>query len=241
MLNDFYLLFDLRHDGGKRTTAIAGFIFNSVPAIGIVAGGDDHSAGGVSLANQQRDSGRGAGLVGQPYGRAACGDNVSDCCGHSIGCEAMIVADDYASARVFGANYVASDGARNGARVRKSEVFGNDGAPAVGAEFNWRRVFDNLQLRHHTASSIRDRPVAPRAALACLQQVLAAALLEPFHDFADVLGAMARADQQSVSSFDHYEIAYADGGDEFCGAQNKIAFGFEHVAGAGEDIGVPGD
>src|SRR4030081_193280 len=99
--------------------------------INSAAGGDDHSAGGVSLANQQRDGGRGAGLVGQPYGRAACGDNVSDCCGHSIGCKAMIVADDYASARVFGANYVAGDRARNGARVRKSEVFGNDGAPAV--------------------------------------------------------------------------------------------------------------
>src|ERR1700730_2462761 len=61
--------------------------------------------------------------------------------------------------------------------------------------------------------SIREGRVAPRAALACLQQVLSAALFEPFHDFANVLRAMARADQQGVRSFDHDEVAYADGGD----------------------------
>src|ERR1700719_272090 len=84
--------------------------------------------------------------------------------------------------------------------------------------------------------SIREGPGAPRAALACLQQVLAATLFEPFHDLADLLRAMARAYQQCVRSFDHDEIADADSGNEFCGAPNKIAFGFEHVACAGEDI-----
>src|ERR1700676_2779540 len=78
--------------------------------------------------------------------------------------------------------------------------------------------------------SIRESLNAKRAALACLQQVLAAALLEPFNDFADVLRAMAGADQQGVWSFDHDKIAYADSGDEFRWAPNKIAFGFEHVA-----------
>src|ERR1700730_3810519 len=84
--------------------------------------------------------------------------------------------------------------------------------------------------------SIGEGLVDPRAALACLQQVPAAAFLEPFHDFADVLRAVAWADQQGVRSFDYYEIAYANGGDEFCGAPNKIAFGFEHVTGACQNI-----
>ena len=88
-LNVLEFAFNLRDDGGKGAAAIAGFIFNSVPAIGIVAGGDDQAAGGVALANQQRDRGSGAGLVGQPDRRAACGDNVGDGGGHSVGRKAV--------------------------------------------------------------------------------------------------------------------------------------------------------
>jgi hypothetical protein len=37
-----------------------------------------------------------------------------------------------------------------------------------------------------------------------LQEVLAAIFFEPFHYFADVLGALARADQQGIGGLDYY-------------------------------------
>src|ERR1700761_5763180 len=69
-----------------------------------------------------------------------------------------------------------------------------------------------------------------------LKQVFSAILLEPFHDFADVLGAMARANQQGVRRFDHHQVADSDGGDEFRRAPDEVSFRFEQVSGAGQDI-----
>ena len=46
---------------------------------------------------------------------------------------------------------------------------------------------------------------------------------EPLHDFPDVLGAFARADQKRVGSINDHEIVHARGGDEFLGTPKKIA------------------
>src|ERR1700722_7645071 len=88
--------------------------------------------------------------------------------------------------------------------------------------------------------SIREGGGAKRAAWARLQEVFEAALFEPFYDFGDVLRAVAGADQEGIGSFDDDEVAYTDGGDEFRGTPDKISFGFEHVACAGEDVLVCG-
>ena len=66
---------------------------------------------------------------------------------------------DVGNGRVFGANNVAGDGVRDGARVGKSEIFGNDGAPAVGAKFNLGRavVGDRLELQGHIAEKYTRR------------------------------------------------------------------------------------
>ena len=60
--------------------------------------------------------------------------------GDGIGREAVVVADQHALARVFGANHVARDGVGYDARVRESEIFGDDAAPAVGAKFDGRDI-----------------------------------------------------------------------------------------------------
>src|SRR6266851_9218689 len=43
-----------------------------------------------------------------------------------------------------------------------------------------------------------------------LEEVFPALLFEPFHDLADVLGAVSRADEQSIGRFDDNEIAHAN-------------------------------
>src|SRR5579875_2326387 len=60
------LPFDLRNDSRQGRTAIAGFVFHSVPAIGIVTGGNHDSAGSAALANKQGKRGRSTRRVGEP-------------------------------------------------------------------------------------------------------------------------------------------------------------------------------
>src|SRR5260221_1696500 len=48
-----------------------------------------------------------------------------------------------------------------------------------------------------------------------LKEIFPALLFEPFHDFADVLGAVARADEQRIGSFHDNEVTHANGGHEF--------------------------
>jgi hypothetical protein len=57
-----------------------------------------------------------------------------------------------------------------------------------------------------------------------LEKVLPSLLFEPFHDFGDVLGAVARADEQGVGRFHDDEIAHANRRYEFRRAPQKIAF-----------------
>src|SRR5712692_2564680 len=135
-LHFFELAFDLRDDGRQRAASIAGFVLDAIPAIGIVTGSDDDAAGGVALANEQGDSRRGARLVGEPDGSAGGADGFRHCGRETIGGEAMVVADKHAFARVFAAHNIARDGVSDDASVRKGKIFGDDAAPAVGAETN---------------------------------------------------------------------------------------------------------
>ena len=54
--------------------------------------------------------------------------------------------------------------------------------------------------------------------------MLALAFFECFDDFADVLGAIAGADEQGIGSIYNDEISYPNGGDELVRAPKKIAF-----------------
>ena len=57
-----------------------------------------------------------------------------------------------------------------------------------------------------------------------------------FDDFADVLGAIARTNQQGVGRLHDDEIVNADGGDEFARAPEEISRGVERQAWTGENI-----
>jgi hypothetical protein len=128
--------FDLRDDRGECAAAVAGFVLDAVPAGGIVAGSDDEAAGGFALADEQRDRGSGAGLVGEPDGSAGGADRLRDGCCDCVGAETVVVADEDAFSRVFTANDVTRDGVRDDARVCVGEIVGDDAAPTVGAKFN---------------------------------------------------------------------------------------------------------
>src|SRR5216684_5172541 len=63
-----------------------------------------------------------------------------------------------------------------------------------------------------------------------LEEVFPPLLFEPFHDFADVLGAIARADEKGIGGFNHNEVTHANRGHKFRRAPQKIAFGVERVS-----------
>ena len=48
----------------------------------------------------------------------------------------MVVADEHAFTRVLISHHVARDGMRDNARVRKSEIFRDNTAPAVGSKLD---------------------------------------------------------------------------------------------------------
>jgi hypothetical protein len=47
-----------------------------------------------------------------------------------------------------------------------------------------------------------------------LKQLLVLAFFEGLNDFADVLGALARTDEQRIGRIDDDQVSHADGGDE---------------------------
>ncbi len=162
VLEQLQLFFDLRHDGGQRAAAVTGFVLDAIPAIRIVAGGDDQAAGSLKLTHEKRNSGGGTGFVGEPDRSSGGADGLRDRHGDSIGSEAVVVADHHALARVLGANHVARDGVGYEARIRESEIFSDDGAPAVGAKFDGCDIGDgvSLKLRGHVKKYTRSRNCA---------------------------------------------------------------------------------
>src|SRR5271169_4377600 len=145
--------FDLRDDGWQSAAAVARFVLDTVPLIRIVARGDENAARGRTLANEQRNRGRGTRLVGKPNGRAGRGNHFSDRGGYAVGRKAVVVADQHAFARILATNDVACDGSGCNAGIRKREAFGDHVAPAICSKFyrghkgQWK-VYAKRYIRH---------------------------------------------------------------------------------------------
>src|SRR6266403_5574674 len=73
-----------------------------------------------------------------------------------------------------------------------------------------------------------------------LQEVFPPLLFEPFHDFANVLGAFARANEQRVGRIHDDQVVHTDQGGNFSRARDEIAAGVEGVARSGEHVAVRG-
>ena len=58
-------------------------------------------------------------------------------------------------------------------------------------------------------------------------QVVQLLFVQVLHDLTDILGALARGDEQSVFGFDHHQIVHADGGDELSRRMNIVAGGIQ--------------
>src|SRR5580704_3788778 len=130
------LRFNLRDDGGRSGAAVAGFVFHAVPLIGIVAGGDLYSAGRATQFHEQGKRWRGRGFGGEPHGNAGGGDRFGGSARETIRAEARVVTYQNAGARFFRAYHVTRDRMHYYAHVLEGEIFGDDGAPAVGAKLN---------------------------------------------------------------------------------------------------------
>src|SRR6266849_2939557 len=61
-------------------------------------------------------------------------------------------------------------------------------------------------------------------------------LVQPFHDLADVLRAVPRANQQRVKRFDNDDVFHSDRCGEFPGAPEEISFGIESLERSGGDV-----
>jgi hypothetical protein len=135
-LDDGEFGFDLRDDGGQRTASITGFVLDAIPTIGIVAGGDDQTTGGFSLADEEGDRGRWARLISDPDGRSGGADGIREGRGDVVGSKPMVVTDQHALAGIFAAHDVARDRVRDDACIGESEILGDDAAPAIRSKAN---------------------------------------------------------------------------------------------------------
>src|ERR1700730_11576631 len=91
-----------------------------------------------------------------------------------------------------------------------------------------------------TAKSIRERDCSPNSRIGLLEEVLPTLLCEPFHDFADVLRAVARADQQRIRSIHDDQVVHANQRRDFSRARDEIAARVQGVTRRDEHISVPG-
>src|SRR3984957_5301496 len=126
--------FDLGDDSGRGGAAVAGFVLHTIPLKRIVAGCDLNASGGLAQSDEEQK--RGSGRCGgrEPNGNAGGGEGLGGGAGEAVGGETGVVTDQNFSARFFGAHHITGDGVGDGAHVLESEVFGDDGAPAVGAK-----------------------------------------------------------------------------------------------------------
>src|SRR6202008_1213126 len=69
-----------------------------------------------------------------------------------------------------------------------------------------------------------------------LEKTLLITGFESLDNFADVLRAVAGANQQSVRRFYHDKIVYADGSDKFAWHPEEIAFRVQGLAGSRKNI-----
>ena len=71
-----------------------------------------------------------------------------------------------------------------------------------------------------------------------LEKGAALLFVEPFDDFADVLGAFAGADEQGIVGFDDDKILHADGGDELFRSPEVVTVRVEREGRPSGDIGA---
>ena len=128
----------------------------------------------------------------------------------------MVIADDNAPARIFATHDIARDSICDDTRVRKGEILGNDAAPTVGPEFDCgcQEVSIREGKRRPTARTLSSHK-SNRIRKPLLQKILAIFLFDPFDEFCDLLGPLARANQEGVGSFHDDKIVYSNGGNEF--------------------------
>ncbi len=143
-----FVLDDL-HDGGRGRSAELAFELHAIPVPGVVAGSDHDAAGRAEFLYVVRNGWSGHVVVGQQHGDAGVGEHLGNGAGSAVGGEARVVADDDAAAGVFILENVGGDGARDATHVVEGEIVGDEAAPAVGAEFDFR----------HGSLVVRDRVV----------------------------------------------------------------------------------
>src|SRR5258705_2554398 len=73
-----------------------------------------------------------------------------------------------------------------------------------------------------------------------LQEVFPPPLFEPFHDFSDVLGAFALANEQRIGRIHNDQVVHTDQGGNFSRARDEIAARVERIARGGEHVAVRG-
>src|SRR5258707_590765 len=157
-LHDFEIAFNLRHDGRQSRAAVARFVLDAIPWIGIVASGDHQAAGRSALPHEQGNCRSGAGLVGQENGRTGGRNHVGRDRGDFIRGESMVIADDDAFARILATHDVAGNGLRHNTRIRESKIFRDDAPPAIGAELNGVHI---CRCKVYARRTIRQQPDWP--------------------------------------------------------------------------------
>src|SRR5260370_31512614 len=92
-LHDFEIAFNLRHYGRQSRAAVARFVLDAIPWIGVVARGDPHATSRPALPHEQGNRRGWTGLVRQKSVRAAAGHNLGSSNGDLVPGETIVITD----------------------------------------------------------------------------------------------------------------------------------------------------
>ena len=119
----------------------------------------------------------------------------------------VIEAHQNAVRGLLGSDDIARDRIGDLAYVAEGEIVRDNTAPSIGAEFDGRHD-EAVYAKPRRWKSEETRSEK-------LQQLTDAMRFEPFHDFGDVLGAIASANEKRIRGIDDDEVGDSYGANEF--------------------------
>ncbi len=130
-------LLELASDLGQGGRPVGGGELQPVVFGGVVAGGEVDAAVGLPAPNFVGDGRGGRGFAAEKALDLALAQHPGRLPGEFRGKESSVVADDQPRAAGIFLAHVVGDGVRHAAHGFESEIFGDDAAPAGGAEMNF--------------------------------------------------------------------------------------------------------
>src|SRR5437870_9234181 len=126
-----HVTFDALHDRRRSGAAVRRFEFHAVPAIRVMAGGNDDSSRRSARNRRVAEGRRGSGFVSQRHRYTCCGYRLSRNLRGLGRKKAGVIPDHQTSIRLTLGTHVGGNGSSDSAHVSKHEVVTDDSTPSI--------------------------------------------------------------------------------------------------------------